>query len=278
MVLVTLLWGAAFPLVKWVLDTFALSPFTFAGIRALMSFVGFALAYILIRPQRGSVAWWVILVAGFLAGPGYFLSLKIAESRIPASLASFMAATNSIWTLLFEYFLIKRKVRPMQLFGAVAGMSGLLLLMDVRLSSWSPYLLIGMIPPISWGLYAAITRVHTKKVSSLYWLLTTNLVGQGLMVPLALTSPINLNLAGWAVVFMLAILSSVYGQIVWVNLVKQAGAFEAGSYTILNPLWAYIISYFLLGERLGGPRLMGGLLVVIGVFLINRGTIAEQAQ
>ncbi|MCK9782138.1 DMT family transporter, partial [Proteus columbae] len=52
--------------------------------------------------------------------------------------------------------------------------------------------------------------------------------------------------------------------------IKQIGATRAGVFIALNPITAGILGYFLLNEALSSLTLISGLLILFGIFLVNR--------
>ncbi len=79
----------------------------------------------------------------------------------------------------------------------------------------------------------------------------------------------NLRMRGWASMFALCVVVSV-GVLLWFNAVGRIGA---GKEALLGGgssevLFVVLLSAFFLGERLGRLEAIGGVMIVLGVFLV----------
>jgi drug/metabolite transporter (DMT)-like permease len=133
-----------------------------------------------------------------------------------------------------------------------------------------------------WGVYSVLARFASRR----YDAVSTSLYGIGLgaiiLVPLAIaegglgtlpTAPVG-ALAGIA---YLAVFGSV-AAFVLLNLgVARVGAARASAFALLVPIVGVLSSVLLLGERLGPLTIVGGAIVLVGLWLIeHRGHAVRQ--
>src|SRR5439155_21145034 len=77
-------------------------------------------------------------------------------------------------------------------------------------------------------------------------------------------------LADWLVVGYLIVFATALGQQAWLFGVQGIGPSRAGVFVNLIPVSALILSALLLGERIGLTEVAGMILVLAGVWLVNR--------
>lgn len=80
---------------------------------------------------------------------------------------------------------------------------------------------------------------------------------------------LNLSLAGWANLSFLSIASSFIGYIIWFNALEKMEAGKATAFLYLVPIFSVLFSIVFLGESMNYFLIAGGLLVFIGVWLIE---------
>jgi drug/metabolite transporter (DMT)-like permease len=97
--------------------------------------------------------------------------------------------------------------------------------------------------------------------------------GTALLVPLAFASPVNLGAWSWQAWSASAFLGLGGTTIAFLLYLKGLGAIGASRASIfinLVPVFGVLFSVLLLGERLSGASVLGGVLVIAGVRLLNR--------
>jgi drug/metabolite transporter (DMT)-like permease len=77
-------------------------------------------------------------------------------------------------------------------------------------------------------------------------------------------------LADWLVVGYLIVFATALGQQAWLYGVQGIGPSRAGVFVNLIPVSALVLSALLLGERIGLTEVAGIVMVLAGVWLVNR--------
>ena len=80
----------------------------------------------------------------------------------------------------------------------------------------------------------------------------------------------KISINGWMAVLYLAIICSVFGYIGWYYALKKTEASKAAVFLNLIPLFTITMSLFL-GETITVFFLLGGILIIYGVYLTQKG-------
>jgi drug/metabolite transporter (DMT)-like permease len=129
---------------------------------------------------------------------------------------------------------------------------------------------------VLWGIYSVLARIASRRFNPVSTTLYGIGVGSLILVPLALfeggtasltSAPIE-ALAGIA---YLAVFGTV-GAFVLLNLgVARIGASRASAFALLVPVIGVLTSVAFLGEELGPTTVVGGAIVLIGLWLVEHG-------
>ena len=76
--------------------------------------------------------------------------------------------------------------------------------------------------------------------------------------------------AGWAGLAYMAIASSVLGYVAWYWALGKGGIARVGLFQFLQPVVSIYLSYLLLGETLSIWLVLGGVLIIAGIFIATR--------
>ncbi|MGB3734792.1 MAG: EamA family transporter [Ilumatobacter sp.] len=275
-VLVALLIGGNFTALKFALDH--TTPLLLAGLRTVVGGT-FLLGFVtLVRGERiptdRSVLARIFVVSLAITTISSAL-LVIGVNRVPAGLASLLSSTMPLFTALLVLLLMG--VRPTRLgtLGLVVGFAGTVVLASPSLdgeataigivalaasalawafgtvfmqwrdfSAVSPVMIVAVQLPMSAAVLIPVALL-TEGVADTDWSL-------GLFVPLAYAAiPAN------AVTFALM-----------ATIVKRAAATQAAATAYLIPISGVFFGWLIRDERLGAIELVGGVLVVAGVYLL----------
>ncbi len=128
-------------------------------------------------------------------------------------------------------------------------------------ASWAAYTLIGRVvsrtlTPLSMTFYASLVGVVALVVAAFA-------VGDFAHVP-------RMSVKAGLWILYLGVLSNGFSYAWYAIGVKRLGAMRAAAFINLVPVGAVVLGALLLGERIGLPVMLGGALVLFGVWLTNR--------
>jgi drug/metabolite transporter (DMT)-like permease len=275
-VLVALLIGANFTALKFALDH--TTPLLLAGLRTVVGGT-FLLCFVtLIRgehiPTDRSMLGKIFVVSLAITTISSGL-LVVGVNRVPAGLASLLSSTMPLFTALLVLLLMGTRPTRLGALGLVVGFFGTVVLASPSLDgeattigivalavsalAWafgtvfmqwrdfgavSPVMIVAVQLPMSAAILIPVALL-TEGVADTDWSL-------GLFVPLAYAAiPAN------AVTFALM-----------ATIVKRAAATQAAATAYLIPISGVFFGWLIRGERLGAVELVGGVLVIAGVYLL----------
>jgi len=80
----------------------------------------------------------------------------------------------------------------------------------------------------------------------------------------------NLTSNGWMGVAFLGIFCSGLAYIAWYDALKALTTAQTGVFLYLEPLVTVVVAFFVLGEAITPALLVGGAVILFGVWLVNK--------
>lgn len=268
-----LMWSSAFTSAR-VIVQYA-PPMASLSLRFLVSgLIGIGIAYALgQRAQLTRAQWKSTIVFGVCQNALYLGLFFVAMQTIEASLAAIIAATMPLLVALFGWALGDRP-RPLGMFGLVAGVAGVALIMGARLSGQVDVVGIAL---CAVGVVAlAVATMSVRGASSggnvLMIVGLQMLVGSAVLaVPAALLEDMTVTLSWQLVVAFIytTLVPGLTATLVWFLLVQRVGAIKAATFHFLNPFFGVAIAAMLLGEGLGLLDYVGVAIIAVGILAVQ---------
>jgi drug/metabolite transporter (DMT)-like permease len=227
----------------------------------------------------GSALRWKLLAAAALAFAGdlafWHWSIRftsVANSTLLANLAA-PFVTLAVWL-----FWGTRPSRTFA-FGLVAALLGVGMLVHSSLT-FSPTALLGDALGVVTALFYAayilsVKELRDRGAATLEVMAITSTLTAVFLFPLAAASGEKLlpaSAGGWLVLLGLAWISHCAGQgLIAYSLAHLPAAFSSVS-LLFQPVVAAIFAWVLLAEPLGALQVIGGLVVLAGIYLARRGS------
>lgn len=172
LVLVTLIWGCNWPVMKIGVDH--MPPLWFGVYRSV---IGMGATMVLLaalgrlrRPPKGD---WPVIVSNGLLQQGLFVGLiNLGLMLVPAGRSAVLAYTTPLWVVPAAAFFLKEPLPPRRLLGVAVGMTGLLVLFNPLSFDWSNHdALIGngflILAALLWAINIVHIRGHRFRASPL---------------------------------------------------------------------------------------------------------------
>ncbi|NOZ92280.1 MAG: DMT family transporter [Dictyoglomi bacterium] len=261
LLLATFFWGITFPIQKIVLDA-NVSPFVYNTLRF---FVASAVVFILWGPgnfKYGSILG-VILAISYLAQT-WGLSLTTS------SRSGFITALFVIFVPFFSYLIEKKKPTVYHVIAFIVAMVGILLLTHGEVGFGLGEFLT-LICAILFGLHVVLITVFSRIVKEehlLFWQFFMVWFVNGIVALMAGHS-FAVSLRTWGVAIFAALTATVYG--IWAQLKYQKVVSSNTSALIftMEPVFAYIFSYLILGEVLTPTQWIGAMLLLGSTIMVS---------
>lgn len=132
---------------------------------------------------------------------------------------------------------------------------------------------------VSWALYSIGGRQTMERFTPLTINWTTLFISVLMQIPFLWTDQLLLEtgvesvpLSGWLALLYLIVFATALGQQAWLYGVHGVGPARAGIFINLIPVSALLLSVFILKEPIGWKEIVGIVLILVGVWLVNRQT------
>lgn len=133
---------------------------------------------------------------------------------------------------------------------------------------------------LAWTVYTILARPAMRNLSALAVLTYASIIGTILLSPFAMHRDMAATLAGyslttWIGLFYLSFVAAGLAYLWYYVGIRDLGPDKAAVFLNLEPVSAIVLGVVLLGEPLTWPVLVGAVLVIAGVYLVNRPTPAK---
>lgn len=268
------MWSSAFTSARIIVAD--ASPLASLSLRFLLSgIVGVLIALAMGQTWRLTRGQWRATIIFGLCQNALYLGLNfVAMQTIEASLAAIIAATMPLMVAVLGWLFLKDKIRPLGVWGLIAGVIGVAIIMGSRLSGGVD--LYGVILCGIAALALSLATLSVRGASSggnvMMIVGLQMFIGSGILAVVAyLFEPFHVRLSGplIAAFAYTTLVPGVLATFVWFSLVNRIGAVRAATFHFLNPFFGVAVAAVLLGETLGW-------LDVLGVAIIAGGILAVQ--
>ena len=286
LVLLTLIWGYTWVLLKIALDY--APPFAFSALRSVVSTVAIFLALILMRrPLRLRAPGKTFLLGS--ANIGAFLLFQTwALVEGGPGKTSVLIFTMPIWTLLLSSAFLGERVRGGQWLAAASTMGGLLLIIapwTLHASLFSKFL--GLLAGISWALGTVMLKRWRQDLAADLLTVTAWQMAFGSVLLILVAALVPEPATQWtaqfvAILAFIAVVCSAFAWFLWFYVLERLPAWQASLSVLGIPVVANLASRLQLGEAVAPLELAGMLLIGGGLALLSflnwRGELQRSRQ
>jgi drug/metabolite transporter (DMT)-like permease len=270
------IWASAFPSAKMAVQFcppffFLFCRFSIAGLFSILlgTYLGQSFQF-----DRRSLMW--IFVFGLIQNGLYLGLIFLALTKIDSNVSVIIASILPLTVAFFSWILFKTNMSLLGLCGLITGLSGVLLIMLQRVER--EYEVLG----ISLCLLGLLATTFSTLIISKIDINKNNIlivVGLQMLAGSLFLLPLSYFLEVWSVSFSMTFLFTflyiaafpgIIGPVIWFYLQKEIGAVKYSSFHFLVPFFGIGISYFLLGETLTLRDMVGVLIIILGLYLVNR--------
>ncbi|MCK5458951.1 MAG: DMT family transporter [Thermoplasmatales archaeon] len=279
-------WALAFPFIKIGLEE--LSPINLTIIRLFIACFVF-LILLCTMPKKFSKLHKKdiipLFLLGFLGVVVYHLGLNYGEQHISASAASLIIATIPIFIVILAILFLKEKITLKIIFGVALSLIGVVIVSIVGTPDSSveiTYLscaLAVLIAALMGAGYTIAGKKMLKRYSALSLTTYAFLIGSLGLIPFINTSFFEelaaMSITGWSAVLFLGIFSTVIGYVLWYVALEIKTASEISVYLYFIPVLSTSISYFFFDEQITWLFILGGTLVILGLYITNKNRVRK---
>ncbi len=279
------LWGSSFMWIKIAVGD--VGPLVLVAWRLLFGSMGMLVVLWVRRldlPQ-GRRTWINLVLLGLINTALPFVLISWGELTVDSAVASVLNSTVPLFTLLIAHFALDDDRMSLgRVFGLLLGFSGVLILMSRDLREWEASVnLLGQLAILTAALAYAVggvfARLTMQDVNPLLQAFLPMAAADLTIWPLAVSFEtgglLPSNLLTWIALIWLGLLGSCLAYILYFTLLHRIGPTRATTVTYLIALVGVALGVMFLNERLDWRLAMGAALVVSGIALVNRRTLAD---
>lgn len=283
------MWGASFVATKVALRY--LAPDMLVWLRFAM---GLALLGVVVAarkqfelPRRADIPYFALLGALGITFHQWLQSNGLVTAQ--ATTSALIVTMSPIFMVLLGWLVLKEKLSALQAVGILLSLSGVLLVIsrgDLRALVGGQIVTMGdflvMISALNWAVFSILSRRGLKEhpaarmmffIMAYGWVFSTLLF----LFRQPLDMSVNMPLEGWLNLLFLGIFCSGLAYIFWFDALKSVPASQVGVFLYVEPLITVLVAWAVLGERLNWASLIGGAVILAGVWMVNRPTAPTRA-
>jgi drug/metabolite transporter (DMT)-like permease len=226
--------------------------------------------------------WLYFALLGFLGITFHQWLQSTGLETSQATTTGWIVASMPIFIAILGWLVLKEKINWLQALGILLAAFGVLLVVThgnfsslVSGKFGAPGDILILISAPNWAVFTILSRRGLKTypaalmmfyVMTLGWLFSSVLfvVGRGW------ESIHNIALDGWLALGFLGILCSGVAYIFWYDALKVLPVAQVGTYLYIEPVVTVIVSFLLLNEKITLAGVLGGVVILLGVWLVNR--------
>jgi drug/metabolite transporter (DMT)-like permease len=274
--LLAFIWGWSFLFIKVILED---APPTFLA----WGRMALGLAVLVVAFSRSAERlperryWGHLVVLGLAMSVVPFILIGWGEEHISSALASVLNACTPLFAAGFAAGLLGERLRRPQLIGVAIGFLGVAVVAGVGGGDLAGSSLLGSLAVVlagaGYGFGFAYANRFTTGLTALQLSLGQLLAGTLILAPVAAldvaAGRVDLGPRAALCLLLLGTLGTGYAYLLNYRTLQESGATVASLVTYLVPLVAVAAGILVLGEPFSIRLILGGLIVVLGVALVQ---------
>jgi drug/metabolite transporter (DMT)-like permease len=197
-----------------------------------------------------------------------------------ASNTGWIIGTAPIFMAILGLIFFKEKVTLLQMAGILIAMFGLLLLIGKGnilnidlIKNKGDLLVLGS--AFTWGVYSMVNKKISLSYSPLMTILYLFLMMLIIITPFnlnseAINSVIHLSFIGWISILFLGLFCSGIAYVIWARALRDMESAKVGAFLYFEPFVTVLAAWFFLNEVITLMMIASGLLITVGVFIVNK--------
>lgn len=268
-------WSLAYVLTRLTLQYF--SAFSLGFLRYLVASAALAVMAVATKmqlPRKKDLPWF--LAAGGVGFFFYMIAFNQGQATVTAATGSVVIATVPVITALFARFVYAEKLAAHQWCAIAVEFAGVavLTLMNGAFSVNTGLLWL-FLAALALSLYNLLQRKLTKTYTALQASTYSILLGTCLLAvfaPSAIREASRAPAVQYLYVAVLGICSSAVAYVSWAKAFSKAKkTSQVSNYMFVTPFLTSVLGFLLTGEVPDRATLIGGSIILLGVFLFNFG-------
>jgi drug/metabolite transporter (DMT)-like permease len=223
--------------------------------------------------------WPLLILLGALAIPfNQCLFIYGMNYTLPTHPA-LLFATTPVWVYMLSIWRGEEKMSGVKTAGILTALAGVMaFFIEKGFSLKLDYLLGDMIILLavwSWSSYTVLGRPLVQRKGAMVVTSSTLIIGTLMYFPLGLYFALEFDYSsvtwiGWGGIAYAAVLTSGLAYTIWYWCIKHMEPSRTAVFMNLQPVLTAILAYYLMAERLSAGSIVSGLVILVGVFVVQR--------
>lgn len=277
-------WGATFIATKIALQE--VSPATIVWLRFAMGVLILGAAVWMRRqfamPALDELGFFAVL--GFIGVTFHQWLQANGLQTAQATTTAWIVATTPVFIALLGWLVLKERLGWLRVIGMGLAFSGVLLIVSKGNLLALFYGMQGTVGDVlvfisapNWAIYTILSRRELGRHPAARMMFYVMLFGWIFInawifvLGPGMGEIAHLDLKGWGAILMLGIFGSGLAYIAWYDALQALPASRLGVFLNIEPLVTTLLARLMLDEPLTLLVLLGGVLILLGVYLVNRG-------
>ncbi|WP_219653127.1 DMT family transporter [Pseudomonas sp. MAG002Y] len=280
LIVLSTFWGCSFLFIGIAVKE--LPPLCIVALRvslAALALLGITRLLHVALPQDRTI-WGSFLIMGMLNNVIPFSLIVWAQTSIAGGLASILNATTPLMTIIVAHYLTAdEKVTPRKALGILTGFIGVALVMGPQASQGANSSVLACLAVLGAALSYAFASLFGRRFRAMGVSPVVSATGQvmastTLLAPITLVvdQPWTLTMPGWqtwVAIAGLAIFSTALAYVLFFRLLASAGATNLMLVTLLVPVSALLLGWFVLDEALEPTHFAGMAVIAAGLLALD---------
>lgn len=272
--LAVIFWGVSFVATKAALAE--VPPVT-------LIFLRFAIAAVvllaIVRELPPRAAWPSLALMGFVGIFIHQMLQSYALTMTSATSTGWLIGVTPIWSALLSAVVLRERFGFWKVLGLAGGFAGALLV--VTKGDFSPSVLgrpsttgdlLILISTVNWAVYSVLGHNTIRTLGPRRATSGAMLFGALMLAPVFVAqkgwrSIPSLTATGWSSLLFLALCCSALGYLFWYGALERLEVSRVAALLYAEPLVTFAAAALLLGERVSGIVIAGGILVLTSVLI-----------
>jgi len=231
-------------------------------------------------PKGGE--WLYFALLGFLGITFHQWLQSNGLQTAQASTTAWIVSTSPVFIAILGWLVLKEKLNLLQSSGIALAMVGVLAVVSKgdlsaiavgKFGNYGDFLIL--ISSVNWAVFSILSRRGLKTHPSTMMTLWVMTIGW-LMTSAAFFANKNyidipqLDARGWAAMIFLGIFTTGLAYIAWFDALAQLPAVQTGAFLFIEPLTSMVVAAVILNEQITLVSVLGGAVILVGIWLVNR--------
>ncbi len=265
---------------KWALEDFP--PLTLGFTRFVIAAAGLYLVH-RVWPGRKSVERRdrrTFALLGFLAVMVNQAAFLYGLRMTTPTHAAIIYGATPVFVYLLAIPLLHERAGWLKLAGVIVTFAGVIVIVVGEGLRWEGKAWLGdlliLVATGAWALYTVLGKPMVAKYGAVHTTAISLITGTMFFVPIGVVSwgkfnPVTVTTGGWLSLLYIAIGTSVICYTIWFWALGKLEATKVAVFNNFQPVITAFLALWLMNEAIGARLIAGGVLVIFGVILTERG-------